>query len=455
MVDARIGPGIKSMSKFKKRKEEQLQQQNGTDCDGPATQNIRSNHSISERLGKIFKKTKKKRVFKSPTKTAPKLSDDNSDPTSPMSSQSDSLDENRNSDTELNNRLTSAITVVTKRLNINSVGKEAPTFHGPCKNRRMHLNSLTSFIADDQWLPVQSCHGLSMEHKSVQVIEKQAEAINSADIYSLLACTEQMEIDTTTSVDVSVKLPTPTFNKSLPPKKQFRMLDPMVDIIVQQAPIDYSIPSTSQVEPQDLTTTRTSSSSSDNEDNARSTSILHKIKADNGRIVKKSTARLMPKKKLTDLDMVKNLVKLCTDKNLTIAVNGVTSTTAAAATKTTPLASPSTTNQSNFIVNTTGVTAATVSVVANKYSDNSSDSGYEETLHESNLLNHGTGIVQRNPVILPNGIKLHVNPETVLYRMNMINVVPNAPVSVTFFLAKLKTHYLKNLSSHRKFDFFH
>lgn len=419
MVDARIGPGIKSMTKFKKRKEEQLQQQNGTDFTGTGnTLNIRNNHSMSERLGKIFKKTKKKRVFKSPTKTATKSSDDNSEPTSPMSSQSDSLDENRNSDFELNNRSAKAITTLASRLNDDRMDK-IQRIQGPRKDRRALLNSTAPFVTAEQWQSVQSCHGVVLQHKNVPVIETPAVTVREYQ-YSLLACDERMEVDTSTPVDVPVKLPTPTFNKSLPPKKQFRMIDPMVDVIVQAAPIDYSLPSTSKAQPLDLTGTPTSSSSSDNEENSGVASILHKIKLDTSRVTKKCTPRLTPKKKLTDLSMVKNLVKLCTDKNasnkkLLTIVNGVS----------TAIATPMVANQSNISVNNAGV------VTASKYSDNSSDSGYEETSHDTNLL--GAGTVQRQSVILSNGVKVHVNPETIVYRTNLIGGTPNAPVSVHLF----------------------
>ena len=77
MVDARVGPGLKSMTKFKKRKEEQLlRQQNGMALDGSDNIGFSNNaangganipcipkpssSSVSERFGKIFKKTKKK-----------------------------------------------------------------------------------------------------------------------------------------------------------------------------------------------------------------------------------------------------------------------------------------------------------------------------------------------------------------------------------------------------------
>lgn len=72
MVDARVGPGLKSMTKFKKRKEEQLLlQQNGgvkATSSGTAPAAVKNLSTVSERFGKIFKKTKKKKTFEPPTR---------------------------------------------------------------------------------------------------------------------------------------------------------------------------------------------------------------------------------------------------------------------------------------------------------------------------------------------------------------------------------------------------
>lgn len=64
-----MGPGLKSMTKFKKRKEEQLQLKNnnkistatGSKVVNAASQNSKSLNLVSERFSKIFKKTKKKK----------------------------------------------------------------------------------------------------------------------------------------------------------------------------------------------------------------------------------------------------------------------------------------------------------------------------------------------------------------------------------------------------------
>ena len=56
VVDARVGPGLKSMTKFKKRKEEQNNQ--GGDA-VKSTISKASTSSVPEKFCKIFKKAKK------------------------------------------------------------------------------------------------------------------------------------------------------------------------------------------------------------------------------------------------------------------------------------------------------------------------------------------------------------------------------------------------------------
>lgn len=77
VVDARTGPGLKSMTKFKKRKEEQ---EAGDKCT-----------SMSERLGKLFKKKKKEKSYKKETRSLGGSSDDS--PPSPTGSQASDDDD--------------------------------------------------------------------------------------------------------------------------------------------------------------------------------------------------------------------------------------------------------------------------------------------------------------------------------------------------------------------------
>lgn len=393
MVDARIGPGIKSMTKFKKRKEEQQQQQTASDYAGAANGR---NNSVSERLTKMFKK--KKRVIKSPTKTAEPMSLDDSSPTSPMSLQSDSGDENRSSDGETGS-------LAAKRLSPNELGR-AQRARGPRKNRRTRVNAAAPFASAGQWTAVASCRGLLLEHKFVAAAAPIVVACEQLQVI-ISAQPARVEPPLPVAVDAPVKLPTPTFNKSLPPKKQFRQC--MIDAVamaeaMQSAPIDYSLPAVND-QPQDLS--KKSATPAIDGDGARS---LHKTRADAGKVTKKSTARLTPKKKLTDISMVKNLVKLCTDKtasNKKLAAAGTPATATAAAVA---VAEPA-----------AGI--ENIAAAANKYSDNSSDSGYDETLQDSSQA--GKGHVQRHSVILPNGMKVQLNPENIVYTAKVVGAVPS------------------------------
>lgn len=84
VVDARVGPGLKSMSKFKKRKEEQKdsivssKKSSSSEKTGLA--------SVPERFCKIFKKNKSKKVVKKEEHSG---SSDESSPNSPASSTTD------------------------------------------------------------------------------------------------------------------------------------------------------------------------------------------------------------------------------------------------------------------------------------------------------------------------------------------------------------------------------
>lgn len=368
MVDARIGPGIKSMTKFKKRKEEQLQQQNSNEFIGLPTvngQNIRNN-SMSERLGKIFKKTKKKRIVKVPT-VALGTFDDNSEPTSPTSSQSDSLDENRNSD-DSSDRL-----LLTGNAKIIGSASHPQRAGERILSQKRHLDEIAPFVDANDWIQVQTCHGFLFDQK----LPEKAITASIFDLCDAIEQAEQAAIQPAIPMEIEpVIVPTIIFNK-LPPKKQYLqcMIDSAIDVVVQSAPIDYSLPATIHIEPQDLTIT--SSSSTTDADSLRSSTYLHKIKLEHCKVTKKSTARVTPKKKLTDISMVKNLVKLCTDKNAT---------------------------NKNAAAVADGATIAsnineTTAVAANKYSDNSSDSGYDETLQDTAQQNHGLARVQRQSVI--------------------------------------------------------
>ena len=115
---------------------------------------------------------------------------------------------------------------------------------------------------------------------------------------------------------------------------------------------------------------------------ARSYNHLPKIKSDSGKVVKHSLDRIVPTKaKVSDLSGVKNLVKLCTDikaSNLGGKKLGATAGKGLASsgviTSTTSMAKFALIGNENKIIE---------ALTGNKFSDNSSDSGYEETLHDT------------------------------------------------------------------------
>lgn len=61
-----------------------------------------------------------------------------------------------------------------------------------------------------------------------------------------------------------------------------------------------------------------------------------------------------------------------------------------------------------------------------KFSDNSSDSGYDETLHDTAQLNQIAKIGASRPVILSNGVKIHVQPQNLLLAANLAGVSQTA-----------------------------
>lgn len=93
----------------------------------------------------------------------------------------------------------------------------------------------------------------------------------------------------------------------------------------------------------------------ENKESSRSYNYLHKIKADSSKIVKQSINKLTPAKfKSTDLNLVQNFVRLCTEKSA---------------------------KNLKFIDKPI---IGENEVLGNKFNENSSDSGYDEILQEPN-----------------------------------------------------------------------
>lgn len=390
MVDARIGPGIKSMSKFKKRKEEQMLLENGsTEFAGQSNtnaQNIRNN--TMERFGKIFKKKKKTTIMST------RSCDENSQPTSPTSSSSDN-DENRLSDDAL--ECDEEMSPINDDIVIERASRKQKN---PIKNRSNALTHGMYVIDSGLWKQHKTCCGFYYENKKFGAILVETSQY-SMDLCSVhakkvpLVCEQKDEL---------MKMPTAI--KSLPPKKQHFlrqcMLEatPAIEPMEQSAPIDYSKSTTIQ-------------STTD----SRVLNNLHKIRGDPGKVVKKT-----PKKKLAELNAAKNLVKLCTASKIVSAMNAEK----AALNGTEKLiAAQNQANEHNENKNITN-TVKTEPIAVNKYSDNSSDSGYDETLHDTTQLNQIAKIGTTRPVILYNGVKLHVKPENLLLAANLAGVSQTA-----------------------------
>lgn len=395
------------MTKFKKRKEEQLQQQN-TEFAGLSNinvQNIRNNNSMAERFGKIFKKSKKKKIIKCSAlpKIDPKSCDENSAPTSPVSSNSD-LDENRMSDDaiEIDNRLDSNfVDAFSSRSTItrSEFRRIQRKPKNPLKNRNQMLNRSVYLFDSKNWIRIKTCCGFMYESEVFGAL------LIDADQYIVDGCPYHGKPSTSAHIKNEEIMKMPSVNKSLPPKKQFRqcMIDASLESnIVQSTPIDYSTASFSCNDATNQIPLKPKSHLINAVNEPKTSNYLHKIKSDSGKVTKKAIARLTPKKKVTDLNMIKNLVKLCTDKN--------------ASTKNLP------TNACDEHNENKDATAT----ATNKYSDNSSDSGYDETLHDTAQLNQIAKIGSTRPVILSNGVKLHVQPENLLLAANLAGVSQTA-----------------------------
>lgn len=399
VVDARIGPGIKSMTKFKKRKEEQLLMQNGsTEFAGQANsnaQNIRNN-TMPERFGKIFKKIQKKKTI------ITRSCDENSQPTSSSGSDNDD-NETRLSD-DASDRLECDEDMSSMKDEYVAIHRNSRKQTRPIKNRSQTLINGTHIIDPRFWKQRKTCCGYFYESSKFAAI------LVELDQYSVNTCSvHAKKVPSVCEVKEDlIKLP--SVIKSLPLKKQHFLRQcmieaaPIVEPMEQSAPIDYS----------KATTSNASIPTPDTTQDARVSSNLHKIKADSGKVAKKA-----PKKKLSDLSGVKNLVKLCTSSKIANAAaaecnasngnqNGQKQTIEH--------------NENENIVNTN----KTEPIAVNKYSDNSSDSGYEETLHDTTQLKQIAKIGTTRPVILSNGVKLHVKPENLLLAANLAGVSQTA-----------------------------
>lgn len=136
-------------------------------------------------------------------------------------------------------------------------------------------------------------------------------------------------------------------------------------------------------------------------ESTRSYNYLHKIKSDSSKIVKQSMNKFAPTKfKTNDINLVKNFVRICTEKS---------------------------TKNAHFIDGGGGEPKN--DGLGNKFNENSSDSGYEEILQEPNQKGRLQSV---RPVILANGIKLHVQPQNLVLAANLAGVSQMRQPAVSF-----------------------
>lgn len=419
------------MTKFKKRKEEQLQTQNGsTEFAGQSStnaQNIRNNNSMAERFGKIFKKKKKT------TTITTRSCDENALPPSPSSSSSDN-DDNRMSDDALdrldNLECDEEMSPIDDEMS-GPRGRAQRKQKNPIKNRNNEIACATHVLDTDLWKQRKTCCGMFYENKKLGAIllETSQYSMDSCSVHAKklpLIISNISSSIITTKKDELMKLPTAI--KSLPPKKQHFLRQCIIEAappsaiaaqmpIEQSAPIDYSKSTASD-------STRILNHS------------LHKIRNEAGKVSKKT-----PKKKLAELNAAKNLIKLCTSNKLAKAAQDSTMIAPSAGGNENKYREQNGANEHNENKNITNtvclpVAAAAEPIATPKYSDNSSDSGYDETLHDATQLNQIAKIGGASrPIILSNGVKLHVKPENLVLAANLAGVsqtaIQTTQVSVT------------------------
>lgn len=401
------------MTKFKKRKEEeQLQSENGsTEFAGQSStnaQNIRNNNSMAERFGKIFKKKKKT------TTITTRSCDENLHPASPTSSCSDN-DDNRMSDDALdrldNLECDEEMSPIDEEMGHRRAQRKQKN---PIKNRNNMIVSASHVLDSDLWKQRKTCCGLFYENKKMGAIllETNQYSIDSCSVHA-----KKLPLISTTKEEL-MKLPTAI--KSLPPKKQHFLRQCVIEAappaiqmpIEQSAPIDYS-------------------KSNANDDSARILNHLNKIRNDAGKVTKKA-----PKKKLAELNAARNLIKLCTSHKLaksTLAAPSIATPNV----NETKYTEQKGANEHNENKNITNTVCPTEPIATTKYSDNSSDSGYDESLHDATQLNQIAQIGATRPIILSNGVKLHVKPENLVMAANLAGVsqtaIQTTQVSRRFF----------------------
>lgn len=336
------------MTKFKKRKEEQLlQQQNGSGKVSATitSQNLKSLSSVSERFGKIFKKTKKKKILATEKRDASPSSDENSSPSSPSSIPTDSenvymaFDMDDELDTENN------------RMNDIRYKKYQRKSYRPLKNRG-HIKA--SIIDEQFWVKVKTCCGTVYENKLIGAVLVDSTSTSICPLHKRVS-NPVNEIAKIPNGNMHQNAQVDAFNTQVQEMyannaalKSCNVVDSSTNSI-RGAKYE----AVHQIDVVDTTSIKNNYklsklAQSSNEMSSKSFNYLHKIKADSGKITKLPT-----KLKSSDLNIVKNLVKFCHEKSA----------------KVTPLNDKLGTGANNEKLN---------EVLGTKMNENSSDSGYDE-----------------------------------------------------------------------------
>uniref|UniRef100_A0A336LJA1 CSON002924 protein n=1 Tax=Culicoides sonorensis TaxID=179676 RepID=A0A336LJA1_CULSO len=441
VVDARVGPGLKSMTKFKKRKDDSKESNDGKNNKQSMTVSSNQNNklekngisSVPERFCKIFKKTKKKTNANANLKVKHKKkdidtsgSDGESSPNSPISSISDGessmgIPENDN-------------------ISKNCTKYKRKNYH-PFKNKRK-LDE-TQIFDTENWMTKETCCGIVYENSMINAVIIDLCQHQPCKEHSCLAKKRNSNIETIGSHfeselnincntdDLLIKLTdeqiqenienashtgfnkiskvSDLFNTNTTAFKKHHLYSKrgnstIGNILVSSNGTDNKKTISAINKTEIIKSTNGNGSNAilqkkmDTESNEKD--VLHNIKSDNsGKVTKTSNGDKLSAIKLKTLDFnVKNLVKLCTEKSIRL-------------------------NNKNEIIK--GSVENGNKIYGKFMSDNSSDSGYEETLEAQNLMqkqNTAMCPAITKPVVLPNGIKLHVQPQNLLLAANLAGI---------------------------------
>lgn len=395
VVDARVGPGLKSMTKFKKRKEESLQQQQKQEQkvkDTKVNQSVEgeTTHRIgsAQRFCKIFKKNKKKKTNGESLLGAGGgggggggggshgSSDDVSSPSSPLSYGSDgeesavkarkraAMGSFDNLKTFVTNEFTNGYR---EESSGNTIGRRTlmRKNYCPVKNRKGKLEGVLEEIREDgMWTKVQMCCGPVYENKDLSAI--------IVDVTNMKICGNHQAITTaTTSRKIPMNLGALTIKKhhhhmfSSSTKVRGGNL---MDFTTMTQPKAVDVMKCNQLSCPTL---------------APSAGALGKLKGSDGIGGKVA--------KVKEYNFVKNIVKICNETK-------------------TPTSKVKTLEK---------ILSATENL-GNKFSDNSSDSGYEEL----------PNIVEtKNPMIA--AVRNSVMQNSMIIGMNQIALPQTQPISST------------------------